>query len=233
MENIQISAKNLGAMALPGFCPRCFWIKLHAKKLPWQMFPGIFSTIDSYTKKIVHDWIDRGVCPESFKKYGILGYQKSPHWSKFKYQTKHGIILSGAADDIWTVKDGIMVPDYKTAKFTANADKLLPMYKVQLNGYAMIANATGMGPVVGIPLIYMEPNTSEAAVVNGARPAGFFNMAFDPHILDMEFDFDEVDRLLAKARKIYDGYLPEYRKDCKDCQALSDINAAIAVDLPF
>jgi hypothetical protein len=29
---IQISAKNLGALAMPDFCPRCFWIGMKAEK---------------------------------------------------------------------------------------------------------------------------------------------------------------------------------------------------------
>ena len=45
-RQIQISAKNLGALALPAFCPRCFWIRMKCGgKLPYQIFPGIFSSI--------------------------------------------------------------------------------------------------------------------------------------------------------------------------------------------
>jgi len=35
MEPFRISAKNLGELALPDFCPRCFWLKLNllARKL--------------------------------------------------------------------------------------------------------------------------------------------------------------------------------------------------------
>jgi len=52
-----ISAKTLGELALPDFCPRCFWLKLHAKHIPYQIFPGIFSSIDAYTTRVVHAWI--------------------------------------------------------------------------------------------------------------------------------------------------------------------------------
>jgi len=45
MSELCISAKNLGEVALPDFCPRCFWLKLHARQLPFQIFPGIFSAI--------------------------------------------------------------------------------------------------------------------------------------------------------------------------------------------
>jgi len=59
MDQIKISAKNLGQTALEDFCPRCYWIKLKTNfKLPWQSFPGIFSSIDSYTKSCIHSIID-------------------------------------------------------------------------------------------------------------------------------------------------------------------------------
>ena len=51
-QQIRISAKHLGQLALADFCPRCFWIRLRcADKLPFQIFPGVFASIDSYTKK--------------------------------------------------------------------------------------------------------------------------------------------------------------------------------------
>jgi len=221
MEQLRISAKVLGQMAMPDFCERCFWIKLHARTLPWQIFPGIFSTIDAYTKKIVHAWIDRNAgSPKFLEDYGVTGYQKCPHWSKFNMETKYGITLSGAVDDIWTVPDGIVIPDYKTAKFTANADKLIPMYRVQLNGYAKIAEATGLGKVVAIPLIYMVPQTDPEDVKTGWG-LDRFKMDFIPHILPLEFE--DIDPLLEKARKLHDGPVPARGEECKDCAALNDI----------
>ena len=58
-EQLVIAAKTLGAVAMPDLCPRCFWIQMHVDKLPFQIFPGIFSSIDSYGKKLVHGWFDR------------------------------------------------------------------------------------------------------------------------------------------------------------------------------
>ena len=50
----RISGKNLGALALPSFCPRCFWIKRHASDgVPYQVFPGIFSSIDAFSEVLV------------------------------------------------------------------------------------------------------------------------------------------------------------------------------------
>ena len=58
-KQIRISAKNLGQLVLDDFCPRCFWLKLKLGfKLPFQIFPGIFSTIDSYSKKITWQYFD-------------------------------------------------------------------------------------------------------------------------------------------------------------------------------
>ncbi len=54
-----MSGKDLGAIALTDFCSRCFWVKLHSRgQLPFQIFPGIFSSIDAYTKRVVHAWFD-------------------------------------------------------------------------------------------------------------------------------------------------------------------------------
>jgi len=52
---LHIPAKILDELALPDCCPRCFWLKLKAQnRLPFQIFPGIFSSIDAYTKRVVH-----------------------------------------------------------------------------------------------------------------------------------------------------------------------------------
>src|SRR5271154_2726081 len=50
---IQISAKTIGQLALPSFCERCFWVRLRCHdKFPFAIFPGIFASIDSYSKKV-------------------------------------------------------------------------------------------------------------------------------------------------------------------------------------
>ncbi len=63
-EQIRISAKNLAEVAMPDFCPRCFWVKRKVpKQLPYQIFPGIFSSIDAYSKRVVHSRFDKGQGP--------------------------------------------------------------------------------------------------------------------------------------------------------------------------
>ncbi len=85
-EQIRISAKNLGQLALPDYCPRCFYIKLKLNnKLPWQIFPGIFSTIDSFSKKITWRYFEKyKKVPPWFDEYGeFKGLLPVPGWSKF------------------------------------------------------------------------------------------------------------------------------------------------------
>lgn len=228
---MRISAKDLGSMALDDFCPRCFYIKRSVKKLPFQIFPGIFSSIDSFTKKVVHHYIDihKSAPPWIQNDYPfiITGYEKVPHWSKFCFEDPEtGITLSGVMDDVLTTSRGVIIPDYKTAKYTENQDNLLPMYRVQLNGYAMIYEALNDAPVIALPLYYCEPQTTDADI-EGNRVEGF-SMNFDAKSLMVERNSNEVVALLHKAKEILDGDLPEPTEGCKDCEALHNIKEMYA-----
>jgi len=228
MEQIQISAKVLGQMAMPDFCPRCFWIKLKVKKLPWQIFPGIFSSIDAYSKKIVHALIDRAnvkniPLPDWLSSIGdIVGHEKVPHWSKFNILNEDtNIVLSGVPDDILLLKSGQkIIPDYKTAKYTENQDKLFPMYEVQLNAYAKIAAQTG--DIAGIPLVYFEPQTSDEQANDFINQRVYgFSMPFSAHVVSVEINTKILDPLLERAREINNSPIPG--GSCKDCLALEDV----------
>jgi len=226
MEQIRISAKNLGQVGLEDFCPRCYWINLKSKTLPWQIFPGIFSSIDAYTKRVTHGIIDGKSRPEWLAAMGdIVSYQKAPHWSKFTTDIQeYGITLSGVVDDILVTRAGdIIIPDYKTAKYTANQDKLLPMYQIQLNGYSVIAEARGIFPVTGLCLVYFEPITDEDSAKQYKTGQGF-DMAFKATPLRVSIDRDQLNEAMEKTRAIYDlAEPPDPKGDCKDCQALLGI----------
>lgn len=231
MEQIRISAKNLGQVGLEGFCLRCYWIKLKSKNLPWQIFPGIFSSIDAYTKRVTHAIIDsRGkgttINYEWLSEMGdIVAYRKAPHWSKFTANIQeYGITLSGVVDDILvTDSDSIIIPDYKTAKYTANQDKLLPMYQIQLNSYAVIAEACGISPVTGLYLVYFEPITDEDSATKYKTAQGF-DMAFKAFPLNVPIDRTQLNEAMETTRTIYDMVKPpEPKTDCKDCQIFDEI----------
>ena len=229
-EPVRISGKDLGALAMSEFCARCFWIQRRAPDgLPYQIFPGIFSSIDSYTKKVIHGWFDqRGAAPQWLGALGPLtGYVNPPHHSKFRLLDEGtNILLTGVVDGIFVRPDGShLIVDYKTAKFTENAGSLFPIYRTQLNAYALIAEAVGIAPVSGLALIYTEPLTDEAAAHHdaNARPDGFA-MGFSAHILDVALDVSQIRPLLRRVRQVLDSpTAPPSLDGCRDCAKLDGV----------
>lgn len=227
MNEIRISGKNLGALALPDACPRCFWIKNNLKQLPFQIFPGIFSSIDAYTKKVVHHVFDTTGKPPAWipEIAEAKQYLKTLHWSKFlRKDEKTGIIVSGMEDDVFGCEDGSrIIVDYKTAKYTKNQDKLLPMYDAQLNFYTWIEE--GLGNVVrpDLPLIYCEPITDPGE--KSVDATGFY-MPFKTKALIIRKNPGFVRDLLDQAADIVFGPIPAVNEDCKECMALEGIKAA-------
>ena len=227
MKELKISAKDLGALLMPDFCPRCFWIKRNVKALPFQIFPGIFSSIDAYTKRVMHAWFDaHHRAPDWLPELqDSVGYLPNMHWSKFKrLDTETGITVSGVTDDIFECADGYhIIPDYKTAKFTDNQDKLIPIYKAQLNSYAWIHEGFGH-KVKSITLIYCEPVTDAEACTPGIFKADGFDMGFHVKALALEIETGMVPELLKKAKQILDLAAPPQSVDgCPDCEKLNKL----------
>lgn len=229
-QQITISAKNLGELALPSFCPRCFWLKLRLNnKLPFQIFPGIFSSIDSYTKTIVHSWFDRHrKSPIWLNGIGeLIGYVNPPHWSKYGIVDEdNNVLLRGGPDAIFIRSDNnYVIADYKTSKYTGSQDKLLPMYQVQLNSYALIGEQHGFKPVSNLALIYMEPVTDRDILDFNLhyRNDGFL-MGFKANILEIPIDLPSIYPLLARVREIHDmDSPPDGCPGCNDCRILENI----------
>jgi len=227
-KGLRISAKNLSAVLLPDFCPRCFWIKNNLKA-PYQIFPGIFSSIDSYTKKMVHAIFDQtGSAPvwmPEIKK--ATGYIKTLHWTKFqRFDKKTGIVVSGMEDDIFSYKDGSRtIVDYKTAKYTKNQDKLLPLYDGQLNLYAYVEEGFGNEVREDLPLIYCEPLT-DPDPINFTQTG--FKMPFGAKTLIVKKDPALVREILDKVASFIFGLIPDKKQDCPDCKKLEVIMASCA-----
>lgn len=231
-EQIRISAKNLGEVALADFCPRCFWLRLRLRnRLPYQIFPGIFSSIDAYTKHAVHGWFDaHGSAPPWLAELGNLkGYIEPPHFSVFLYlDTATNILLTGCPDGVLVRGDGsCVIVDYKTARYTEGQDKLLPIYETQLNAYAVIAREIGrvLPPVTGLALIYMEPVTDASAAGHGSNQrAQGFAMGFAAKVLPVALRPETIPPLLARTRELYDQTKsPAGRVDCRNCKLVADL----------
>jgi hypothetical protein len=227
---IRISGKDLGSVALADFCPRCFWIKLHNKgQIPFQIFPGIFASIDGYTKRVVHSLFDdHGKPPAWLNGLGdVVGYKEPPTFHKFNTIIEEfDILLTGSPDGVFVCADGShMIVDYKTAKFTEHQDILHPMYEAQLNSYAFIGERKGLSPVKQLALIYMEPVTDDAAARQSQnRRSDGFAMHFAAHILPVTLNPAILQPLLQKTREIWDlPAPPEQPASCKNCQMLGAI----------
>jgi len=227
---LKISAKNLGQTALADFCPRCYWIRLKTNfKLPWQSFPGIFSSIDSYTKSCIHHIIDEqrntAIGPAWMAQMGeIVGYEKVLHWSKNTFHDeKTNITMHGAMDDILVRVDGSRaVPDWKTAKFSETQDKLRPLYDVQLNVYSILSEKDGKAPV-DLFLVYMEPCTEPSYVATNIVGHGF-RMEFSAVVVPVKRDRGVVRKALNLTREIADmPTAPKGNENCKECQQLDKI----------
>jgi len=235
VDPIKISAKNLGQTALEDFCPRCYWIKLKTNfKLPWQSFPGIFSSIDAYTKHCIHQIIDTHAntstpLPEWMQSMGdIIRYEKVPHWSKNTFHDeKSNITLHGAQDDILVCTDGKRVgTDYKTAKHSETQDKLLPLYEVQENVYSVLSEKDNKEPVK-LFLVYMEPCTDASYSVNNIDHCGF-RMCFSGVVVPVIRDRKIVRKALNLTREIYEmKSAPFARNGCKDCEQLDVIRGLL------
>ena len=135
VDESRISAKNLGQLLVADYCPRCFYIKLKlGNALPWSIFPGIFSSIDSYSKKITWAYYAKyGKLPKWFEPFGeFVKPIKVPHHNKFFIvDEKTNIRLTGVPDDIFLMENGrYFVVDYKTAKYTENQDRLAGLYRI-------------------------------------------------------------------------------------------------------
>jgi len=231
VSELSISAKNLGFLAMPDACPRCFWLKTHFK-LPYQIFPGIFSSIDSYSKKVTNlHHSARGHLPRWLN---TMGYPIAvPGYSRFCVcHRETGVVLTGVPDEMIKNDDGLVILDYKTARLTGNQDALLPMYRCQLNGYALIADTLGHGPVIGLALVYYEPMTDidRDDVAHPLLMDNGFRMEFESKILPIELDSELVPSLLGKARDIYElPKPPSALSRCKDCELLDELVNALSI----
>ena len=230
-DEVRISAKNLGQLLLPDYCPKCFYIKLKlVNKLPWQIFPGIFSSIDSYSKKITWKYFEKyKKLPPWFAPFGeFKGLLPAPHWSKFYVvDSQTGIRLSGVPDDIFECSDGTyFIVDYKTARLSDLQDSLAGMYRVQLNAYSYIFEKLGMGTVGGLGLVYYEPcgdaPVEDVEVV--VRQDGFV-MPFKACLKKVDENAERIIPALLKVVRgvVSSNVVPEGRDGCEDCRLWGEV----------
>ena len=158
---------------------------MHVKRLPWQGFPGIFSSIDRYTKQVILSHLEReGRLPRWMEGMGhAVAHIDPPHWSRFRADdATTGVTLRGEADAVFILDDGsCAIVDYKTSRYNPDNRSQLRVYRAQLNAYAWIAARLDFPPVSRLALAYMEPATGdEAAAAPEAVDETGFTLAFHP-----------------------------------------------------
>lgn len=212
-----ISAKDLGQLAMPNFCPQCFWLQRHFGKPP-SIFPGIFSTLDAITKRSTHaSFSQTNLPPDWLKAPEAVDVVEGNTY--FNLPVEQDWILVGQPDDIFKLKDNTyQIIDYKTARFTGQQDELLPMYEVQLNAYAYLAEKYGFQPVSKLALVYFQPEQD--------LDPETFKLKFDTYQLEIELQADLIPSLLAQARQVVLAEkMPEGKADCKGiCNWVKKIN---------
>ena len=227
-----LSAKNLGSLAMPDFCPRCYWAKARMSfNGPWNSFPSIFSNIDIYSKKVTeaHIKAHANLAPSWLMQFGnIVGQLPCPHWSKFSFtDPATNVKLRGSPDERFQMADDtVAILDYKTARFTEHQDELLPIYTVQLGVYQWLTLKLEHKETSVTGLVYYEPPTKEE--MESFDPDKIltdgFLMKFKAHILPVQTDLAQVESLLAEAQRIVQSNDPPAGKvGCKDCQKIDHI----------
>jgi hypothetical protein len=102
----------------------------------------------------------------------------------------------------------------------------MPVYEVQLNGYAYIAEAIGDKPVNDLYLAYFEPPSHERfdELTNKHTTKMGFEMPFTSMIHKVRKDTKVVEKLLAKASHIYEMKEPPKGLDgCEDCARVEEL----------
>jgi hypothetical protein len=150
-----------------------------------------------------------------------------PHHNKFQvFHADSRVLLTGAPDEMIQLADGAYtILDYKTARYTGTQDTLLPLYEIQLNAYAYIAERLNFKPVKNLFLVYYEPITEiSREKIDSIITDNGFELAFSGKVVPVPIKKDDIEPLLGKVRQIYELSKPaERRTGCKDCQAIDEI----------
>lgn len=227
-KSITLSPKQLGEVAKADFCPRCFWVgHKMGHKYPYGMFPGIFSTLDKYQKAVALDSIKLGIIPKWLQPLGeISAVEPAPHWSKFSITLPNGIVFRGAADTLLRLADrSLVIVDEKTAQPKEPGHELERLYDAQLNGYAKIANAIGMGPVSKLLIVYNVPiQIGEQMSVQNALRGDRYVMEFEPVTRIVPLEPDWLDGLLnAASTIILSETCPSGNAGCSNCALIDNM----------
>jgi hypothetical protein len=191
--------------------------------------PGIFSSIDGFSKRAILAYFETNghFPPWIAGRWAEAKPLPTPHHSTFRMtDPETGIVLTGVPDLILGFPNRrLAILDLKTARYSKHQDALLPMYQIQLVGYALIAESLAMGTVEALGLVYGEPpaNDDDTGLDDLVDDCGF-SMPFRATAMPLELDRALIPPLLRKAKEIL-GMVkaPEGREGCKECQMVGEM----------
>jgi hypothetical protein len=191
--------------------------------------PGIFSSIDCFSKRAILAFFEKkGHFPPWIAgRWADVRPLESLHHSTFRLtDPETGIVLTGVPDLMLGLpNDRLAILDLKTARFSDHQDFLLPMYQIQLVGYALIAEALGMGTVEALGLVYGEPpaNDDNTGLDDLVDDRGF-SMPFKATAMPIALDRSLIPPLLKRAKTLLEmENPPEGRKDCMECKMVEEM----------
>lgn len=191
--------------------------------------PGIFSSIDGFSKRAILTYFETNghFPPWIAGRWAEARPLPTPHHSTFRLtDPETGIVLTGVPDLMLGLpRRRLAILDLKTARFSKHQDFLLPMYQIQLVGYALIAESLAMGHVEALGLVYGEPppndqNKGLDALVDDVG----FSMPFKATAMPIELDRALIPPLLKRAKGILEmEKAPEGREGCKECRLIGEL----------
>jgi hypothetical protein len=212
-------------------CPRCFYLdnKLGIKRPPGFPF-NLNSAVDALLKKEfdIHR-ADNKVHP-LLKSYGVdlvpFQHEMMDEWRenfkgvRFDHEDT-GMTITGAVDDIWTDKDGLLyVVDYKS---TSKNDKIEALdqdwqdgYKRQMEIYQWLLRQNG----------FKVSNTGYFVYCNGITDKEAFDakLGFEVTLIDYKGNDDWVAGAIVAAKECLEGLtVPTAGKDCDYCDYIEGV----------
>ena len=191
--------------------------------------PGIFSSIDAFSKRAILAYFEKNghFPPWIAGRWADARPLPTPHHSTFRLtDPKTGIVLTGVPDLLLGLpNDRLAILDLKTARHSDHQDELLPMYRVQLTGYALIAEGLDMGHVEALGLVYCEPPAGDGdGDLDACVSDHGFTMPFRATAVPMGLDRAMIPPLLERARGILGlEKAPRGREGCKECRLVDEM----------
>jgi hypothetical protein len=208
--------------------------------------PGIVGQADTYIKWVVNthrqqtgslpSWLIDAL-KNSFPDldFRSVRFVNTAKWQFSLFDAR--CVLAGKADAIWEFPDGRwFIADYKMASITQTQERLLPLYQAQLNAYAYLAQQLQRKTVVGLALIYFEPEHNVQAVNDLdllQRTKGQMILGFRCTVVPVDLHpTNWVEELCRRVFSILSLTTPPTGKEgCQGCQVLLDWFRSISTNL--